>query len=75
MHFYTVAWISTLRVLGDTLNNPGFYVVHIIMAVLMCGTWLVLFGLTILAFWKGKIFLARGEDVLRDTKAVREGEV
>ena len=75
MHFYTVGWISTLRVLGDTLNIPGFYVVHIIMAVLMCGTWLVLFGLTILAFWKGKSFLARGEDVLRDTKAVREGEV
>ena len=61
-----MGWISTLRVLGDTLQIPGFYVVHTIMAVLMCTVWVVLFGLTALAFWKGEIFFATEADVLRD---------
>lgn len=37
-----------------------------VMAVLMCTVWVVLFSLTVLAFWKGKIFYARDEDVLKD---------
>jgi hypothetical protein len=37
------------------------------MVVLMCTAWLVLFALTILAFWKGKIFMAKEEDVIRDS--------
>jgi len=61
-----VGWISTLRVLGDALDIPGFFVVHAVMAVLMCIVWLVLFALTALAFWKGKIFLAAETDVLMD---------
>ncbi|KAF8473685.1 hypothetical protein DFH94DRAFT_763654 [Russula ochroleuca] len=35
--FPNVGWISTLRVLGDTLQIPGFFVLHTIMAVLMYG--------------------------------------
>ncbi|KAH9989571.1 voltage-dependent anion channel [Russula vinacea] len=64
--FPNVGWISTLRVLGDTLQIPGFFVLHTIMTVLMCMVWAVLFGLTVLAFWKGKIFFADEADVLRD---------
>jgi hypothetical protein len=69
-----VGWISSLRVLGDTLQIPGFFVLHTMMAVLMCAVWAVLFGLTAVAFWQGKIFLADVEDVLRDEKRVVEKE-
>ncbi|TFY77488.1 hypothetical protein EWM64_g6524 [Hericium alpestre] len=64
--FPNVGWIATLRVLGDVLDIPAFYGLHLMMAIVMCLTWLVLFGLTALAFWRGKIFLAPGEAVLRD---------
>ena len=37
------------------------------MAIIMCSVWTILFFLTILAFWKGKIFLAKDEDVWKDT--------
>ncbi|KAI0271746.1 voltage-dependent anion channel-domain-containing protein [Russula aff. rugulosa BPL654] len=73
--FPNVGWISTLRVLGDTLQIPGFFVLHTIMAILMCTVWVVLFGLTAVAFWKGKIFLAAEEDVLRDEKRVADDGV
>jgi hypothetical protein len=63
-----VGWISCLRVLGDALQIPGFFVLHTIMAVAMCIVWTVLFSLTVLAFYKGKIFLAAEADVLRDEK-------
>ena len=33
----------------------------------MCITWLVLATLTAIAFWKGEIFLAKDEDVVRDS--------
>jgi len=72
--FPNVGWISSLRVLGDTLQIPGFFVLHAIMAVVMCAVWVVLFGLTALAFWKGQIFLAAEADVLRDEKGVAENE-
>ncbi|KAH9967578.1 voltage-dependent anion channel-domain-containing protein [Russula dissimulans] len=72
--FPNVGWISSLRVLGDTLQIPGFFVLHTIMAVVMCGVWVVLFGLTALAFWRGQIFLAAEADVLRDEKRVAENE-
>jgi len=72
--FPNVGWISSLRVLGDTLQIPGFFVLHAIMAVVMCAVWVVLFGLTALAFWKGQIFLAAEADVLRDEKRVAEKE-
>ncbi|THH06531.1 hypothetical protein EW146_g9588 [Bondarzewia mesenterica] len=65
--FPNVGWISTLHVLGDTLHIPGFYVVHDVMVVLMCLTWLTLSVFTVLAFWRGEIFMARGEEVVRDS--------
>jgi hypothetical protein len=36
------------------------------MVVIMCIVWVILFSLTVLAFWKGKIFLAKDEDVIKD---------
>lgn len=42
------------------------------MAILMVTVWIVLFGLTAVAFWKGKIFLAAEADVLRDEKRVAD---
>ncbi|KAF8257459.1 voltage-dependent anion channel-domain-containing protein [Lactarius quietus] len=73
--FPNVGWISTLRYLGDALDIPGFFVVHAVMAVVMCIVWLILFVLTALAFWKGKIFLATEADVLRDRGRIPEGIV
>lgn len=40
------------------------------MAVMMVIVWVVLFLLTMLAFWKGKIFMAKDEDVLKDSGLV-----
>ena len=36
------------------------------MTFLVCMIWLILFGLTVLAFIRGKIFLAKDEDVIKD---------
>jgi tellurite resistance protein TehA-like permease len=68
--FPNVGWISCLRVLGDALQINGFFVLHAVMAVVMCMVWAVLFSLTVLAFYKGKIFLAAEADVLRDEKGM-----
>ena len=40
-----------------------------IMVIIMCIVWLVLFSLTAVAFWKGKIFMAKDEDVINDMLA------
>lgn len=64
--FDTVGWISTLRALGDALNVEAFYTLHVIMVCIMCLTWLILAGFTAVAFWKGEIFLAKDEDVVKD---------
>ena len=63
---FTVGWIATIRLLGDTFNIEGFFVWHMVMEILMCIVWLILFSLTVVAFWKGKIFMAKDEDVLED---------
>ncbi|PSR70442.1 hypothetical protein PHLCEN_2v13693 [Hermanssonia centrifuga] len=65
-------WISTIRVLGDIFDLQGFFVWHLIMSILMCTVWVVLFALTAVAFWKGKIFLAKDEDVLKDSVKQKE---
>ena len=36
------------------------------MTIIMCCTWFVLFCLTTIAFWEGKIFNSKAEDVIRD---------
>lgn len=67
-----VGWISVIRVLGDIFGIPGFYTWHLVMAVLMCVVWFVLFALTGYAFWKGIIFLADDEEVRKDTMVTCE---
>ncbi|KAJ3790213.1 voltage-dependent anion channel [Lentinula aff. detonsa] len=66
--FPNVGWISCTRVLGDVFHIPGLYDVHLVMTILMCLTWAVLFVLTVIAFWKGLIFYSQDEDVLKDTR-------
>lgn len=66
----TVGWIATIRALGDIFQLQGFFVWHTVMAVIMVIVWFVLFLLTVLAFWKGKIFMAKDEDVLKDSGLV-----
>ena len=44
------------------------------MVVLICITWLVLFFLTLMAFWRGKILMAKPEDVVLDSMSARELE-
>ncbi|KAI0284472.1 hypothetical protein BC826DRAFT_1056074 [Russula brevipes] len=61
-----MGWISSLRVLGSTFQIPDLSIVYTIMAVAMCVVWVVLFGLTVFAFWKDKILLAAEADILRD---------
>lgn len=65
--FFSVGWIATLRVLGDIFDIKGFFIVHLIFAILMCLTWTILFVLTVMAFWKGLIFRSKEEDVLNDS--------
>lgn len=74
VHRVIVGWILTLRKLGDIFGVPGFHTWNLVMTVLMCATWVVLFVLTALAFWEGKIFRSPPEDVLRDTLHLRFAE-
>ena len=67
--FPNVGFISVIRILADIFDLPGFIVWHTIMVVFICITWVVLFFLTLMAFWRGKIFYAKPEDVLKDTPA------
>ncbi|KAF4590617.1 hypothetical protein EYR40_009213 [Pleurotus pulmonarius] len=72
--FPNVGWIATMRLFGDIFKVRGFYVTHAIMATLICLAWLVLFVLTVVAFWRGLIFHSKDEDVIKDTlpEAVEE---
>lgn len=63
---YPVGWIATTRALADIFSLQGLYTLHFVMTVLMCGTWLVLIILTVMAFWKGLIFKSAPEDVIKD---------
>ena len=44
------------------------------MTILMVCVWLILFVLTVWAFIKGKIFLAKPEEVIQDTVGAKEPE-
>jgi hypothetical protein len=70
--FPNVGFISVIRVLADIFDLPGFIVWHSIMVVFICITWAVLFFLTLMAFWRGKIFFAKPEDVLKDAPASQQ---
>ena len=56
-----------MRVLGDIFGLRGFFTWHLVMTILMCAVWLILFCLTVWAFAKGKIFMAKPEDVIHDS--------
>lgn len=56
-----------MRVLGDIFGLRGFFTWHLVMAILMCAVWLILFCLTAWAFARGEIFMAKPEDVIQDS--------
>ncbi|KIY71887.1 hypothetical protein CYLTODRAFT_418429 [Cylindrobasidium torrendii FP15055 ss-10] len=64
--FPNVGWIATTRDLGDVFDLQGFYTLHMIMSVLMLGTWIVLVVLTVKAIWLGKITKSSLQEVVRD---------
>ena len=70
-----MGFISAIRTLADIFDLPGFIVWHDIMAVFICLTWAVLFFLTLMAFWRGKIFFADPDDVLKDILASKMQKV
>ena len=72
--FIAVGWVSTIRVLGDVFEIQGFFTWHLIMTIIICTVWVVLFVLTIAAFIKGKIFLAKPEEVIKDTVGPKPGD-
>jgi tellurite resistance protein TehA-like permease len=65
--FPNVGWIALLREFGDIFNIKAFYVIHLIFAIILCLTWLVLFTLTCTAFFHEKIFFSKEEDVVQDS--------
>ena len=44
------------------------------MVVFICITWLILFFLTLMAFWRGKILMAKPEDVVIDSMSTKDLE-
>ena len=66
--------IASIRALADIFDLKGFYVWHVVMVSLLCVTWLVLFILTLVAFWRGEILMAKPEDVVIDRMGVKELE-
>lgn len=70
-HSSSVGWILCLRAFADIFNIEGFKIWHLVMTVIMCTTWVVLFALTAVAFWKRKIFISPPEAILRDQLGVK----
>lgn len=64
--FPNVGWINTVIALSRIFGIEGFEEWHLAMTTLVCVTWLVLFSFTILAFWKGEIFMSSDQDVYAD---------
>jgi hypothetical protein len=72
--FPNVGWINTIKVLADIFHLEGFYIWHIVMTICMFCTWIVLATLTVTAFWRGKIFMAKPEDVVEDSWRILRDE-
>lgn len=64
--FPNVGWINTTIALSKIFGIKGFEEWHLVMTALVCVTWLVLFSFTVLAFWKGEIFMSRDQDIYAD---------
>ncbi|KAF8341352.1 voltage-dependent anion channel-domain-containing protein [Cantharellus anzutake] len=54
--FPNVGWITAVKLLGDHLHIPGFYIVHDVLTTAMCLTWVVLVVCTSIAFMRHEIF-------------------
>ncbi|PFH54006.1 hypothetical protein AMATHDRAFT_53723 [Amanita thiersii Skay4041] len=67
--FPNVGWIASLRVFADIFDIHGFVILHLVMTILMCITWAILFILTVIAFFEGRIFKSRREDVMKDANS------
>lgn len=65
---YLVGWILTLRKIGDIFHLRAFSVWHSVMVVYMCSAWIILFAFTAVAFWRGQIFNASSEEVIRNSE-------
>ncbi|PSR72567.1 hypothetical protein PHLCEN_2v11560 [Hermanssonia centrifuga] len=63
-------WILALRKLGQIFQTSFFNVWNTVMTIIMCITWIVLFVLTCVAFWEGKIFISANEDTIQDGRHV-----
>jgi hypothetical protein len=72
---YLVGWIVTFRVLGDVFDIKFFLILNFISTILLFLTWIVLFSLTVVAFWKGLIFKSSDEDFLDDWQVSRDEKV
>jgi tellurite resistance protein TehA-like permease len=72
--FPNIGWIATLRVLGDTFGIRGFFTLHLILVIALCITYVILAGFTAYAFYRGEIFYAKPEDVVRDAVGLPDPE-
>lgn len=48
--------LTIIKLLGDVLHIPGFYVVHDILTTGICIAWIILIVCTSMAFWRREIF-------------------
>ena len=56
-----------MRALGEIFEVRALTIIHMVMAVVLCLTWAVLFVLTVIAFYRGLILCSDEEDVLKDS--------
>ncbi|KAL4253503.1 tellurite-resistance/dicarboxylate transporter (TDT) family protein [Abortiporus biennis] len=74
--FPNVGWILTVRKIGDIFDLNVFKIWYLVMIVIMCVTWTILFVFTAIAFCRGKIFMTPSEEILRDlTEKEREEDI
>lgn len=64
--FPNVGWINTIMALSQIFGVSGFKQWHLAMTTLICLAWIVLFSFTVLAFYKGEIFLSGNEEIYAD---------
>ncbi|KAG9098484.1 hypothetical protein FS749_003713 [Ceratobasidium sp. UAMH 11750] len=64
--FPNVGWINTVSALRGIFGIEGFKEWHLVMTVMVVVTWVILFCLTAAAFWRGKIFMSKDEDIYAD---------
>ena len=63
----TVGWILCFRTLGDIFDVRAFIIIHIVFCCILGLIWIIIFTLTLAAFFKGFILNSEAEDVLKDS--------